>query len=75
MSAPIWKKRQTTCSDKVSHAARNLPVDIDARRGNQGRCQQYPIITVSVQSTTMNALELSDYAEISCQEKLQTIRA
>jgi len=32
-----------------------------------------PIITVSVQSSTMNALELGEYAENVLQEKLQTI--
>jgi len=32
-----------------------------------------PIITVSVQSTTMNAIQLSEYAENVLQEKLQTI--
>ena len=68
------EKAANDVRDKVSQAARNLPVDIDAPPVvTKADANSDPIITVSVQSTTMNALELSDYAENILQEKLQTI--
>jgi hydrophobe/amphiphile efflux-1 (HAE1) family protein len=68
------EKAANDVRDKVSQAARNLPLDIDAPPVvTKADANSDPIITVSVQSTTMNALELSDYAENILQEKLQTI--
>ena len=68
------EKAANDVRDKVSQAARNLPVDIDAPPVvTKSDANSDPIIIVSVQSTTMNALELSDYAENILQEKLQTI--
>ena len=68
------EKAANDVRDKVAQAARNLPVDIDAPPVvTKADANSDPIITVSVQSTTMNALELSDYAENILQEKLQTI--
>jgi hydrophobe/amphiphile efflux-1 (HAE1) family protein len=68
------EKAANDVRDKVSQASRNLPQDIDAPPVvTKADANSDPIITVSVQSTTMNALELSDYAENILQEKLQTI--
>jgi multidrug efflux pump len=68
------EKAANDVRDKTSQAARNLPQDIDAPPVvTKADANSDPIITVSVQSTTMNAMELSDYAENVLQEKLQTI--
>ncbi len=68
------EKAANDVRDKVAQAARNLPVDIDAPPVvTKADANSDPIIVVSVQSTTMNALQLSDYAENILQEKLQTI--
>jgi hydrophobe/amphiphile efflux-1 (HAE1) family protein len=68
------EKAANDVRDKVSQAARNLPMDIDAPPVvTKADANSDPIIVVSVQSTTMNALQLSDYAENILQEKLQTI--
>jgi len=68
------EKAANDVRDKVSQASRNLPVDIDAPPiVTKSDANSDPIIVVAAQSTTMNALELSDYAENILQEKLQTI--
>lgn len=68
------EKAANDVRDKTSLAARNLPQDIDAPPVvSKADANSDPIITVSVQSTTMNALELGEYAENVLQEKLQTI--
>ena len=68
------EKAANDVRDKTSLATRNLPLDIDAPPVvSKADANSDPIITVSVQSSTMNALELSDYAENVLQEKLQTI--
>lgn len=68
------EKAANDVRDKTSQAARNLPQDIDAPPVvTKADANSDPIITVSVQSTVMNAMELSDYAENVLQEKLQTI--
>ena len=68
------EKAANDVRDKTSQATRNLPQDIDAPPVvSKADANSDPIITVAVQSTTMNALELSDYAENVLQEKLQTI--
>ncbi|MBW3519112.1 efflux RND transporter permease subunit [Flavobacterium sp. NKUCC04_CG] len=60
--------------DKVSQAMRSLPQDIDAppvvsKADSDGE----PIITMTIQSETRNALELSDYAENVIAQRIQTI--
>lgn len=68
------EKAANDVRDKTSLAARNLPLDIDAPPVvSKADANSDPIITVGVQSTTMNALELGEYAENVLQEKLQTI--
>lgn len=68
------EKAANDVRDKASQAVRNLPQDIDAPPiVTKADANSDPIITMSVQSTTMNALELSDYAENVLQEKFQTI--
>jgi hydrophobe/amphiphile efflux-1 (HAE1) family protein len=60
--------------DKTAQAARNLPQDIDAPPiVSKADANSDPIITLAVQSTTLTATDLSDYAENVLQEKLQTI--
>ena len=68
------EKAANDVRDKVALAARSLPQDIDAPPVvSKADANSDPVVTVSVESTTMNALELSDYAENILQEKLQTI--
>lgn len=68
------EKAANDVRDKVSQAVRNLPRDLDAPPTvTKSDANSDPVITLSVQSTTMNSLELSDYAENILQEKLQTI--
>lgn len=60
--------------DKTSQASRSLPQDLDAPPVvSKSDANSDPIITLAVQSTVMNAYELSDYAENVLQEKFQTI--
>src|SRR6478609_5400269 len=60
--------------DKVSQAIRSLPQDIDAPPVvSKADADSDPIITMTVQSDTKDALELSDYAENVIAERLQTI--
>jgi hydrophobe/amphiphile efflux-1 (HAE1) family protein len=68
------EKAANDVRDKTSQAMRSLPQDLDAPPVvTKADANADPIITLSVQSTTMNPLELSDYAENVLQEKLQTI--
>jgi hydrophobe/amphiphile efflux-1 (HAE1) family protein len=68
------EKAANDVRDKVSQAVRQLPQDIDAPPvTSKADANSDPIITMPVQSTSMNELELSDYAENVLQEKLQTI--
>jgi hydrophobe/amphiphile efflux-1 (HAE1) family protein len=68
------EKAANDVRDKAAEAARNLPQDIDAPPiVTKSDANSDPIINVTVQSTTMTAFELSDYAENILQEKLQTI--
>ncbi len=60
--------------DKVSQAVRNLPQDIDAPPVvTKADANSTAIISMTVQSDTRNALQLSDYGENVLQERLQTI--
>ncbi len=60
--------------DKVSQAVRSLPQDIDAPPVvSKADADSDAIISMTVQSQTRNALELSDYAENVISERMQTI--
>lgn len=60
--------------DKVSQAVRQLPKDIDAPPVvSKADADSDPIVVMTVESTTRNKLELSDYAENVIAERLQTI--
>jgi len=60
--------------DKVSQAIRNLPQDIDAPPVvSKADANSDAIISMTVQSDTRNALELSDYAENVIGQRLETI--
>jgi hydrophobe/amphiphile efflux-1 (HAE1) family protein len=68
------EKAANDVRDKVSQATRMLPQDIDAQPTvTKADANSDPIIMVVAQSSTMNDLELSDYAENILLEKLQTI--
>jgi len=68
------EKAANDVRDKSSQATRDLPQDIDAPPiVTKADANSDPIITMTIQSTTMTALQLSDYAENVLQEKLQTI--
>ena len=60
--------------DKVSQAVRNLPDDIDSPPVvSKADADSDPILTMTVQSTTRDQLELSDYAENVLSQRFQTI--
>ncbi len=60
--------------DKVSQAARQLPQDVDAPPVvSKADASAQPIIAVTVQSTTRNLLEVTEYANNNIIEQLQTI--
>ncbi|HVX51041.1 MAG TPA: efflux RND transporter permease subunit [Chitinophagaceae bacterium] len=60
--------------DKVSQAARSLPLDIDAPPVvSKSDANSDFILILAVQSHTKSLLELSDYAENVLQQQLQTI--
>jgi len=60
--------------DKVSQAVRSLPQDIDAPPVvSKADANGESIISMTVQSDTRNALELSDFAENVIAQRLETI--
>ena len=60
--------------DKVSQATRSLPLDIDAPPVvSKSDADSQPIIILTVRSESRDVLQLSDYAENSIAQKLQTI--
>ncbi|HNC48832.1 MAG TPA: efflux RND transporter permease subunit, partial [bacterium] len=60
--------------DKVSQAVRQLPQDIDAPPVvTKADANSDAIISMTVESTTKNQLQLSDFAENVIAERLQTI--
>ncbi len=60
--------------DKVSQATRQLPQDIDAPPViSKADASAQPIIASTVQSTTRNLLQVTEYAENNIVERLQTI--
>lgn len=68
------EKAANDVRDKVSQATRSLPQDIDAQPTvTKADANRDPIIMLTAQSSSMSAIELSDYAENVLQEKLQTI--
>jgi hydrophobe/amphiphile efflux-1 (HAE1) family protein len=68
------EKAANDVRDKTAQAARSLPQDIDAPPVvSKADANSDPIITLAVQSASMNSYELSDYAENVLQEKFQTI--
>ena len=68
------EKAANDVRDKVSQATRMLPQDIDAQPTvTKADANSDPIIYLMAQSSLMNELELSDYAENVLQERLQTI--
>ena len=68
------EKAANDVRDKTSQATHNLPQDLDSPPVvSKADANSDPIMTLVVQSSKMNALELSDYAENVLQEKFQTI--
>lgn len=68
------EKAANDVRDKVSQGLRSLPQDIDAPPTvTKADANSDPIVYLIAQSTTMNPMEISDYAENVLQEKLQTI--
>jgi multidrug efflux pump len=60
--------------DKVSQATRQLPQDVDAPPVvSKADASAQPIIAVTVQSSTRNLLEVTEYANNNIVERLQTI--
>jgi multidrug efflux pump len=59
--------------DRVSRAARNLPPDADAPIVLKADADAVPIIFFNVKSNQRNLLELSDIAENTFKERVQTI--
>ncbi|HEY5511517.1 MAG TPA: efflux RND transporter permease subunit [Prolixibacteraceae bacterium] len=68
------EKAANDVRDKVSQAMRALPKDMDAPPTvTKADANGDPIIMLFAESSNMNDVELSDYAENVLQEKLQTI--
>ncbi|MFA5045632.1 MAG: efflux RND transporter permease subunit [Paludibacter sp.] len=68
------EKAANDVRDKVSQTIRNLPQDLDAPPTvTKADANSDPIIFLTAQSSLMNNIELSDYAENVLQDKLQTI--
>ena len=68
------EKAANDVRDKTSQAMSSLPQDIDSQPTvTKADADGEPIIMLIAQSSNMNALQLSDYAENILQEKLQTI--
>ncbi|MGV8880042.1 MAG: efflux RND transporter permease subunit [Sphingobacteriaceae bacterium] len=60
--------------DKVSQATRSLPQDVDAPPVvSKADADSQPIIILTAQSDTRNLLDLSDFAENTIAQRLQTI--
>ena len=59
--------------DKVSRAQRNLPRDCDPPTVAKADADAMPILMVAVQSDKRSLLELSEIADLTVKEQLQTI--
>lgn len=69
------EKAANDVRDKVSQAQRNLPLDISAPPTvTKADANSDPIIMLVVQSSVMNSIQLSEYAENIIAEQLQTIK-
>lgn len=59
--------------DRVSRAQRSLPADVDPPTVSKADADAFPILFLSVKSDKRNLLELSDIAQNSFKERIQTI--
>jgi multidrug efflux pump len=59
--------------DKVSQAQRFLPRDVDPPTVSKNDADAIPIISVAIQSEKRPLMDLSDIAELTFKERLQTI--
>ncbi len=59
--------------DKVSVAQRYLPRDVDPPTVSKADADSDPIMQITVQSPTRSLLELSEIADLTVKERLQTI--
>ncbi len=59
--------------DKVSQAMRQLPRDVDPPIVSKADADASPIMFINIQSDRRSLMELSEYAELTFQERLQTI--
>ena len=59
--------------DKVSRAQRNLPKDCDPPTVSKADADAMPIMMVAIQSDKRSLLELSEIADLTVKEQLQTI--
>ncbi len=59
--------------DKVSRAQRNLPRDCDPPTVSKADTDAMPILMVAIQSDKRSLLELSEIADLTVKEQLQTI--
>ena len=59
--------------DKVSRAQRNLPRDCDPPTVSKADADASPILMVAIQSDQRSLLELSEIADLTVKEQLQTI--
>ena len=60
--------------DKVSQAQRYLPRDVDPPTVSKNDADATPIIAVAIQSKTRSLMNLSEVAELTFKERLQTIQ-
>ena len=60
--------------DKVSRAQRLLPRDCDPPTVEKADADANPIMQITVQSDKRNLLEVSEIAELTIKERLQTIQ-
>jgi len=60
--------------DKVSRAQRFLPKDCDPPTVSKADADDQPILQIAIQSNKRNLLELSEIADLTVKERLQTIQ-
>ena len=60
--------------DKVSRAQRYLPRDCDPPTVSKADADATPILMIAIQSSKRNLLELSEIADLTIKEQLQTIK-
>ncbi len=59
--------------DKVAQAQRRLPRDVDPPVVSKADADASPIMFINIQSDRRSLMELSEYAELTFRERLQTI--